>query len=496
MILGIDIGTTNVKIVAMPPGHAEPVAASVSAPLVTLRPEADRAEQDPEAVRQTVNTLLSEIITELDRAGKTVEAVCFSAGMHSLLAVDDAGQPLTNALLWADNRAQAEADALRGRRATLGRAIYRHTGAPIHPMLPLCKLAWFRTHQPDLLREAARWISLKEYVWQKLTGRYEIDWSMATATGLFDATTGTWHGPALRYAGVRPDQLANPVATTHWQAYEKHPPGVTSVALPPGVRLYIGASDGCLANIGAGAVGAGITTVTIGTSGAVRRTVNQPLRETSGGLFCYWLSHRTDPASGQTVPYYVVGGPTNNGGNVLDWLEQQFAPELSASDIFAEAATVPPGSDGLLFRPYLHGERAPLWDARVRGSFIGIDAQHRRAHFLRAALEGVLHNILLIERQLAARCGPTRVIHANGGFARSGFWVQMLADMAGVPVRLNASNESAAIGAVLLAQTDPIAPPHAPGSVETLAGQVPFGHTFHPDPAAHRLYAANAGPAT
>jgi gluconokinase len=488
MTLGIDIGTTNVKILAMQPGEAERVSTSVSAPLVTLIPTPGYAEQNPEVVCHTVKTLIAEITAELGKTGHSPKTVCFSAGMHSLLAVDKHGKPITNALLWADNRAEDQADALRNHLTGLGRDIYRRTGTPIHPMLPLCKLAWFREHRPRIMQRAAKWISLKEYVWWQLTGRYQIDESMATATGLFDPVTKTWYMPALNYAGIRADQLSDLKPTTYYFSYDHGRNGVANAALDPGTRMYIGASDGCLANLGSGAVGPGITTITIGTSGAVRRTVNQPLRDPDGGLFCYWLTEEDDPRSGQKIPYYVVGGPTNNGGNVLAWLSEQFAPGLSVAAIFAEAATVPPGSEGLVFTPYLHGERAPVWDAHVRASFVGIDAQHRRAHFLRAALEGVLFNLALIDKQLARLCGPTRVIHANGGFAQSELWVQMLADIAGVPVRLNASNESAAIGAILLAEAAESAHTDEPVSLDMLASRVPFGRTFHPDPATHRLY--------
>ncbi len=485
MILGIDIGTTNVKILAMRPGTNE-LAALVSAPLTTLTPEPDRAEQDSEVVWQTVKTLIAKIIGQLDQTKYKPETVCFSAGMHSLLAVDGQGKPLTNALLWSDNRAEAQADVLRGPQAALGRDIYRRTGTPIHPMLPLCKLAWFAEHQPHIGQQAARWISLKEYIWWKLTGRYQIDWSMATATGLFDPILRSWYRQSLAYAGIRANQLSELQPTTYQLPYKPNRAGVEQTALPAGTLLMIGASDGCLANLGAGAIGTGVTTITIGTSGAVRRTVNQPLRDPNGRLFCYWLTEQADTKTSLATPYYVVGGPTNNGGNVLEWLCHQFAPGLSAADVLAEAATAPPGSDGLLFYPYLHGERAPLWDAHVRGSFVGIDARHKRGHFLRAALEGVLLNLMQIDKQLAQLCGPTQVIHANGGFAQSAFWVQMLADIAGVPVKLNASNESAGIGAVLLAET---ADTSTPTSLETLASRVPFGQTFQPDPATHAVYA-------
>lgn len=469
--VGVDMGTTNLKLLAMNPETGE-ILAHVSAPVETISPEVDRAEQDPEAIWQIFRQLTADLLTQTDAQQATIERVSFCTAMHSLLAVDGSGKPLTNAILWSDNRAEAQATRLKTTEAEFGHDVYQHTGIPIHPMIPLCKLAWFRETNPRLLHRAARWISIKEYIWWKLTGHYHVDYSIATATGLFDEATKTWYEPALDWAGIVVDQLSEPKPTTFSLPYQ--PAANTATKLPAGVALYIGASDGCLANLGAGAIGAGITTITIGTSGAIRRTVDQPRRDPKDRLFCYFL----DDA------HYVVGGPTNNGGNVLEWLSQHLTQQ-TPDTVLAEAETVPPGAEGLLFLPYLLGERAPLWDAHVRGAFLNVDFRHTRAHFVRAALEGVLLNLRLTGNLLDDLCGPTTVIHANGGFAQSHFWVQMLADMFGVPVRLNASHESGAMGAMLLAEK---ALSNTPLTLENLAKRVQFGDTFTPDTKTHQVY--------
>ncbi|MCK8490769.1 gluconokinase [Spirosoma sp. RP8] len=472
-LLGVDLGTTNVKILAVNT-HDWNIIAHTSLPLATLSSQPGYAEQDPEAVWQAIRQGLSEVVIGAKRKQIHIDGVSFSAGMHSLLAVDADGKPLTNALLWSDNRAEPQADELHTTQAALGDDIYAHTGTPIHPMIPLCKLAWFRKNQPALLKQAAKFISLKEYVWWKLTARYDIDYSIATATGLFDEEKRTWYQPALDFAGIRPEQLSEPQATTFSVVYDPDQPGVAKTALPKGVRLYPGASDGCLANLGAGCIEPGITTITIGTSGAVRQTVNKPQRDPHGRLFCYYLDQRNG------TPYYVVGGPSNNGANVLQWLSEKLMQQETET-VLAEAETVPAGSDDLLFLPYLHGERAPIWDASARGAYLNVDYRHTRAHFIRAALEGVMFNLLSIEQLLAEQAGPTREIYANGGFAQSTFWVQMMADIFGVPVRLNDSNESSAMGAVLL-----ISDLNAP--LEKIADDVQFGQTFKPDADSHTQY--------
>lgn len=332
-------------------------------------------------------------------------------------------------------------------------------------MIPLCKLAWMREHDPRTLRRTAHFGSIKEFLWHQLTGEFEIDYSIATATGLFNESQRTWSEQALDFAGVRADQLSTPVPTTFQRSYQPRP-GTAGAGLLPGVSLLIGASDGCLANLGAGAIMPGAATLTIGTSGAIRQTVRKPLRDAQVRLFCYYLDEG----------YYVVGGPTNNGGNVLEWVSEKLTQQDTQA-VLDEAATIAPGSDSLLFLPYLQGERAPLWDASARGAYLQVDWLHTRAHFARAALEGVLFNLLSINELLTEHTGSARVIHANGGFAQSTLWVQMLADMAGIPVRLNASNESGSMGAILLTMK-------ATGLVKTLdeaAERVTFGNTFQPD---------------
>lgn len=493
LFVGVDVGTTNLKALAIDP-HTLEVVAHATRPVETDVPKPGYAEQQADELWQLLLSCLGELTTEVASAGRSISALCFSTAMHSLLAVDETGKPLTPALIWSDNRASQEAAVLRNEQGDL----YKTIGVPIHPMLPLCKLVWYGHHQPRLLKRAARWLSLKEYLWWKLTGRYEIDYAMAAATGLFDSRKVAWHPPALKLAGINADQLSLPVNTTHVVAYT--PSSASNVpGLQAGTLLVIGASDGCLANLGAGAIEPGITTITIGTSGAVRRTSVRPIRDAQSRLFSYPLYKHENKSTAEQPDvekkatgsdlsdWYVVGGPTNNGANVLEWVSEKLAKQ-DVPTVLAQAATVPPGSDGLLFLPYLQGERAPLWDATVRGSYRNLGWQHTQAHLMRAALEGVMFNLRQIELLLARHTGPTRIIYANGGFAQSDFWVQMMADVFGVPVRLNASNESGAIGAVLLARLALSFSNGEPVSLSDLTRQIAFGHTFQPNAQRHTVY--------
>lgn len=469
--VGVDVGTTNIKALAMPSDLSQ-ILAHASTPLTTITPEHGYAEQDPAEIWSAFVQVLTEVNKELAEGGHAITHIAFCTAMHSLLPMDVDGSPLGNAILWSDNRAEEQANTLRSTEADLGKAIYAETGTPLHPMIPLCKLAWIRENDPRLLRRTSHFGSIKEFLWHKLTGEFEIDYSIATATGLFNESKREWSERAMKFAGVRADQLSTPVSTTLHRPFQPRPE-TADTGLKEGISLIIGASDGCLANLGAGAIKKGTATLTIGTSGAIRQTVRKPLRDAEARLFCYYLDEG----------YYVVGGPTNNGGNVLEWVTEKLTGQ-DTDAVLAEAATIAPGADGLLFLPYLQGERAPLWDASVRGAYLHVDWLHTRAHFIRASLEGVLFNLLSINELLTNHTGPARIIHANGGFAQSDLWVQMLADMAGVPVRLNASNESGSMGAILLTMK-------ATGVVKTLdeaAERVAFGNTFQPDLDRHTIY--------
>jgi gluconokinase len=212
----------------------------------------------------------------------------------------------------------------------------------------------------------------------------------------------------------------------------------------------VGANDGVLSNLGVNAIGPGEVAVTIGTSGAMRAVVDRPLTDPSGRTFCYALTER----------HWVIGGPVNNGGLIFRWVRDEFAAAecetakrlgIDPYEILTRIAErVQPGAEGLIFHPYLAGERAPLWNANLRGSFFGLGMHHRKEHMIRAALEGVIYNLYSILPAVEALIGPTRTIKATGGFARSGLWRQMMADVFDREVVVPESFESSCLGAAVL----------------------------------------------
>ena len=461
-VIGVDIGTTNTKAVAFTTSGAVLASAGTGYPVYS---DAEgRHELDPVELMEAVETALSQVIRA---AGGVPAGVGFSCAFHSLLAVDGEGKPIMRAMTWADLRPSGAAKALKGSEA--GQRIYLKTGTPIHAMSPLCKLLWLRDNQPDVFERAFRFIGIKEYIWWRLFGKYQVDHGIASATGLFDIRRLEWCPESLALVGIDAGRLSEPVVCTHMETRENMP-------------YVIGGGDGCLANLGSGVVRAGETALTIGTSGAIRMTALAPKDDREGRIFNYILSDRL----------YCCGGATNNGGNVLQWLFEKVLGVKAGDEAewqrrVAEADTVAPGCEGLVFLPYLQGERAPVWDADARGVWFGVRSVHDQRHFTRACLEGVSYALCQIGASLAETVGPIEHIVASGGFTRSAEWLQMIADVFYKRVHLSGVADASAIGAAIMGF-------RALGLVEDLdsaKGLIRAGRTFEPDAARHALYQKN-----
>ncbi|GIP32878.1 gluconokinase [Paenibacillus sp. J2TS4] len=444
-VIAVDLGTTSTKTLVIDRDGRVLASHSIEYPLYTPGP--DRAEQDPLEIYQASVRGIGEVIRKADVASREVSCVSFSSAMHSLIAVDAEANPLTPCITWADNRSASYADLLK--KEFDGHQIYLRTGTPIHPMSPLTKLMWMKDHQPEIYHRAYKFIGIKEFVFARLFARYVIDYSLASATGMFNLRNLDWDRQALEAAGLSAEKLSEPVPTTC--VLEGLAPELASqMGLEPDTPFVIGASDGVLANLGAGAFEPGVYSVTIGTSGAVRGVVREPLTDPKGRLFCYALKE----------DFWVIGGPINNGGIMFRWVRDQLATleaeegrrrGMDPYDYLTELASeAPAGSGGLLFLPLLLGERAPYWNANARGVFFGLSMFHEKKHMIRSVLEGVVYRIHSVVAALEEVGGRTREIRASGGFARSAFWRQMMADVLGTPVTVPDSIESSGLGAAQL----------------------------------------------
>lgn len=435
-------------------------------------PGPGRVELDPYEVVDGAVAALRDAADAARERGAEVVGVGVGTAMHGLCGLGADGRPLTGLLTWADVRAAGEAEELRRDHPEL----HGRTGTPLHPMAPLAKLRWFAAHAPDVAARAHRWGGVKELVLQRLTGRFAVDLSVASGTGLLDLRRGDWDAEALGLAGVAPGQLGELVATT--ERLELTAAAAGAAGLPAGLPVVAGAGDGPLANLGVGAVRPGVAACSIGTSGALRLCVERPVTDPRGRIFCFGL-----------VPgLWVVGGAVNNGGSVLRWLADALAPELgddAVRRLLDEAAAVAPGSDALLMLPSLLSERAPDWSVLPRGAYVGLTHTHRRGHLVRAALEGVGLQLALVLASMREAGHEVREVRATGGFARSPLWRQLLADALGLPIGFPAGYEGSSFGAALLGMS-------ALGLVDGLeraAELVRIDAVVEPDPAAAAVYA-------
>jgi gluconokinase len=470
-VIGVDIGTTSAKAVLYAKDGTVIANHGIEYPLYSPTPET--AEQNPAEIFSAVINTVKQTMQVSNVDPNDILCVSFSSAMHSVIAVDEEGNPLTECITWADNRSSDWAEKIKNEMN--GHEIYLRTGTPIHPMAPLAKLVWLRNEYSELFSKTYKFISIKEYIFYQLFGKYIIDYSIASSNGLFNIYTLTWDEEALKVAGVTPDQLSEPVPTTYRltgldESYAKE------MNLLPSTPFVVGAGDGVLSNLGVDAIEPGVVAVTIGTSGAIRAVSDKPITDPKGRIFCYAL----------TENHWVIGGPVNNGGMIFRWARDQLGEVETAAakrlgkdpyDVLTEIADrVTPGADGLLFHPYLAGERAPLWNSNARGSFFGLGMHHKKEHMIRAVLEGVIFNLYTVLLALEELIGEPKKIHATGGFARSELWRQMMADIFNQDVYIPESFESSCLGAAILGL-------YSLGEVDSLnVVSEMVGATFHHKP--------------
>lgn len=435
-VIGIDIGTGSTKAVAV--DTTARVVASKQIAYPTMQPLPAYSEQDANVIWQAFVDCLNQLIASVN---DSLEAVVLSSAMHSILPVDGAGNPLANMITWADNRSAAI--AVRLRDSDEGEAIYSETGTPIHAMSPLCKIIWLRENDPVLFEKTTRFISIKTYIWFRLFGVYETDYAIASAMGMFNLTGNVWNEQSLRLCGINAAALGDLVPAGHHRSLAN---GTAIRHNANGsLRFLIGASDGCLANVGSFAVSPGTAALTIGTSGALRVAGERPTLNFRAMTFNYKLFDNL----------YISGGPINNGGVVLKWYAEKFLrqPLDTAADYTALLAAIDetgPGADGLIFLPYLLGERAPIWNSEASGAFFGIRNYHTQAHFTRAVVEGISMALYTILLEMEAAGLTIRSVHVSGGFVHAAAWLQILADMFNKPIVLIHDEDASAIGAAYI----------------------------------------------
>lgn len=461
--LGLDTGTTHGKALLVNREGKE--LGFFKKEIPSYQPHTGFHEQHAEEVFSIMLSLVSQALGILPDDHQPLN-ICFSHAMHSLLAMDKNGNPLSPVMTWADTRSRDF--AAKWKDTPIGTEIYRQCGTPIHPMSPLCKIAWIREQHPLIFERTARFISLKEYFIFRMTGVYEVDFSIAAATGLFETRNLKWHEPALTLAGIKAEQLSVPVSCTHeLPAIKEDILQILNANRP--ILLIAGASDGALANIGTGAIRETIAGLTIGTSAAVRIFRKQAFTDPGHQLFCYSFDENM----------YLSGGATNNGGNLLDWFSASFTgKELRPEEVVNLAEQSVPGANGIVFLPYVYGERAPVWDPAAIPVFSGVSCRHTISDRARAMLEGICFSMLQLIRAIELSGQPVQLVLASGGFTASAFWLQLMADILQKEIRVSEDADASARGACMVGMK-------ARGIIrdwEEISAMIPDTKSYKPDP--------------
>lgn len=440
MFLGVDVGTGGTRAVIV--DREGRVLFSESTEHAAIRSEhIGWAEQEPEDWWRAAKASIHAVVEAATAAGHVVESVGLTGQMHGCVMLDAAGQVLRPALIWCDQRTQPECDWLT---ATIGYdRLIELTCNPALPNFTLTKLLWVRQHQPEIFARIAHVLCPKDYVRYRLTGEYAMDMQEASGTLLLDVTHRRWSDEVAAVAGVPMSWL--PSLFEGPEICGRISESAASVTgLSAGTPVVAGAGDQGAGAVGMGILAPGSVSATIGTSGVVFAATSSPTKDAKGRLhtFCH-------AAPG----IWHVMGVTNGAGLSFRYFRDTFAPHMSYDQLTALAAAVPAASDGLLWTPYLFGERTPHLDPNARASFVGITASHTLGHFVRAILEGVAFSLkdtftLFEELQI-----PVEKIRLGGGGARSPLWRQIQADVYGHAVERLEAEEGGAFGAALLAGT-------------------------------------------
>jgi xylulokinase len=477
-VLGIDVSTTATKAVLIDESGAVRGIGVTEYGFDVPRPL--WSEQDPALWWDGAVAAIRSVLDSSGVAGGDVVAIGLTGQMHGAVLLDEAGAVLRPAILWNDQRTGAECDAIR--EAVGPERLIEITGNDALTGFTAPKLVWVRDHEPDLWGRIAHVLLPKDFVRLRLTGEYAVDKADGAGTILFDLAARDWSAEILATLRIDPAWLPRT-----WEG-----PQVTGAVLAaaasatglrPGTPVVAGGGDQAANAVGVGVVEVGTMALSLGTSGVVFATTDRPLYEPHGRVhaFCHAVPGR----------WHMMSVMLSAAGS-LRWFRDTLAPGMAFDALAGEAGKVPPGSDGLLFLPYLSGERSPHPDPLARGAFVGLTLRHDRRHLTRAVLEGVAFGLrdgldLMLEAGLPR---PSQV-RASGGGTASALWRQILADILEAEIATVETTEGAAYGAALLGAVGSGWYPTVEAACSALVRSVPVA-TPGPDVArysdAHAVY--------
>ena len=436
--IGIDSSTTATKALLMD-GTGQVIGVTPSE-YGYETPHPLWSEQSPELWWQGTCESVRQVMAETAVSPHQVKAIGLTGQMHGLVLLDKDGQVLRPAILWNDQRTAAECDEMR---AIVGKEwLIATTGNDALTGFTAPKILWVKNNEPEIYGRIAHILLPKDYVRLKLTGEYAMDKAGGAGTQLFDVRQRDWSQELVMALGIDPAWLPQTFEGTAVTG-TLSPSASAATGLPPGIPIVGGGGDQAANAVGTGAVVDGIVALSLGTSGVVFASSDRAIVEADGRLhaFCHAVPGK----------WHLMGVMLSAAGS-LRWYRDTLAPQTSFDDLLASAANIPPGSDGLLFLPYLTGERTPHPDPLARGAFIGLTVRHTQAHMTRAVLEGVAFGLRdSFELMKVAGLADVTQVRASGGGTRSPLWRQILADILGAEIVTVNTTEGAAYGAAMLA---------------------------------------------
>ncbi|WP_424767370.1 xylulokinase [Paenibacillus sp. sgz302251] len=435
-VIGIDLGTSAVKALLVDRNGTVAAEASRSYPL--FHEHSGWSEQRSDDWVGATIEALRELASTAGINTATIEGISFSGQMHGLVLLDSEGNPVRNAILWNDTRTTEQCREIEH---TLGDKLLSITRNPALEGFTLPKILWVRKHEPEAFAKAKLFLLPKDYLRYRLTGELHMDYSDAAGTLLLDVAGKKWSEDVLK-AFELPAGFCPPLVESHGLVGTILPNISERAGLPASTKVFAGGADNACGAIGSGILSEGLTLCSIGTSGVILSYENDKSKDFAGKV--HFFNH------GKEDSFYVMG-VTLAAGYSLSWFKKTFAPNESFDQLLDGVGDVQPGAGGLLFTPYLVGERTPHADSVIRASFIGVDGSHERIHFARAVMEGITFS-LNESVDMFRRAGKTvDTIISIGGGAQNPVWLQMQADIFNATVVALENEQGPGLGAAMLA---------------------------------------------
>lgn len=435
-VIGVDLGTSAVKTLLI--GQDGNVQAEATREYPLYHDKAGWSEQEPEDwVTGTIHSL-QELLTQSGVNSADIEGISFSGQMHGLVLLDADNKPIRRAILWNDTRTTKQCREIEHK---LGDKLLTITRNPALEGFTLPKIVWVQQNEPDVFARADKFLLPKDYLRLRLTGKVHMDLSDAAGTLMLDVANKSWSEEVLSAFDL-PAAFCPPLVEASAYVGTLSPSAAQETGLDEATKVFAGGADNACGAIGSGILSPGLTLCSIGTSGVVLTYEADSSADYEGKV--HFFNH------GKENAFYAMG-VTLAAGYSLSWFRNTFAKGESFDTLLEGIGDIQPGSNGLLFTPYLVGERTPHADAMIRGSFIGMDGSHTRAHFARAVMEGITFSLNESIDMFRAAGKTVDTIISIGGGAKNPLWLQMQADIFQANVVALENEQGPGLGAAMLA---------------------------------------------